>query len=76
MNRPLKKLEILGQLNSLKQPDFFEKLILEGAANVLELLLDSILDAPQLDEIIKGLQIVSVVPKNETELNLINKHKL
>lgn len=43
MKSSFKRLEILGNVKKLKDPEFFFKFIKDGAFNVEELIIDSIL---------------------------------
>ncbi len=48
MKTHFKRLEILGNVDNLSQPDFFYTFILEGGFKIEELIIDSIFTQKQL----------------------------
>ncbi|CDW87966.1 leucine-rich repeat-containing protein 34 [Stylonychia lemnae] len=76
MKGTFKRLEILGNAKKLKESEFFYKFIKEGAFNIEELIIDSILKRNQLQEIINALRLILEGPQNKDELDKFNNHKL
>ena len=76
MSGSFKRLEILGDVKRLKDNDYFYLFIKEGAANIEELILDSILLKKQLEDIVKGLKFIVAGPNSKEELDKFNNHKL
>lgn len=58
MKSSFKRLEILGQFKKLSDENFFFRFIKEGAFNIEELIIDSILKKQQLVEICKALKLI------------------
>jgi len=71
-----KRLEILGNVKKLKMHEFFYKLIKQGALNIEELILDSIMKKEQLQDIVKALKVIVAGPQTQEELDKFNSHKL
>lgn len=71
-----KRLEILGNVDLLREAGFFEKFIIDGCFNVEELILDSILMQEQLADMAKGLKCILDGPVTESDLPRFNNHKL
>lgn len=76
MKSSFKRLEILGNVKKLKDPEFFFKFIKDGAFNVEELIIDSILKKQQLIDIINALKIIVAGPLSKHDLDKFNNHKL